>query len=110
MTSRQHRSASKLAVLGAVAVAAALVLAGCSSDDDGDKAAEIDILTGNLRLQRNEFLEAEAIFGDVLEPVVFLDVPLDVVGDLHDDDAGVDAAGLFPELGDDRHVHGAGAG
>lgn len=36
-------------------------------DPDGDKAAEIDILTGNLRLQRNEFLEAEAIFGDVLE-------------------------------------------
>ena len=38
-----------------------------SLEPDGERAAEIDILTGNLRLQRNEFLEAEAIFGDVLE-------------------------------------------
>ena len=36
MTSRRHRSASKLAVLGAAAVAVVLVIAGCSSDDDAD--------------------------------------------------------------------------
>ncbi|UDY35502.1 hypothetical protein [Dermatobacter hominis] len=39
MTSRRHRSASMLAVLGAAAVAVVLVLAGCSSDDDGGDAA-----------------------------------------------------------------------
>lgn len=38
-----------------------------SLEPDSERGAEIDILTGNLRLQRNEFLEAEAIFGDVLE-------------------------------------------
>ncbi|MCC7071264.1 MAG: hypothetical protein IT383_08075 [Deltaproteobacteria bacterium] len=36
-------------------------------DPDGARAAEIDILAGNLRLQRNEFTEAEQVFGDVLE-------------------------------------------
>jgi tetratricopeptide (TPR) repeat protein len=35
-------------------------------EPDSDKAAEIDILAGNLRLQRNEFEKAETIFGDVL--------------------------------------------
>jgi hypothetical protein len=38
MTSRPHRSASTFAVLGVVAVAAALVFGGCSSDDDGGSA------------------------------------------------------------------------
>lgn len=36
-------------------------------DPDGDRSAEIDILAGNLRLQRNEFVEAEEVFTDVLE-------------------------------------------
>ncbi len=36
-------------------------------EPDSGRAAEIEILTGNLRLQRNEFTEAEGIFGDVLE-------------------------------------------
>ena len=36
-------------------------------EPDSDKAAEIDILAGNLRLQRNEFEKAEGIFGEVLE-------------------------------------------
>jgi tetratricopeptide (TPR) repeat protein len=35
-------------------------------EPDSDKAAEIDILAGNLRLQRNEFEKASGIFGDVL--------------------------------------------
>lgn len=35
-------------------------------EPDSERAAEIDILAGNLRLQRNEFERAEGIFGDVL--------------------------------------------
>jgi tetratricopeptide (TPR) repeat protein len=32
-----------------------------------DRAADIDILAGNLRLQRNEFTEAEGVFNKVIE-------------------------------------------
>ncbi len=36
-------------------------------DPDSERAADIDLLAGNLRLQRLEFDAAEAKFGDVLE-------------------------------------------
>lgn len=35
-------------------------------EPDSERSAEIDILAGNLRLQRNEFERAEGIFDDVL--------------------------------------------
>jgi tetratricopeptide (TPR) repeat protein len=45
-------------------------------EPDSDKAAEIDILAGNLRLQRNEFEKAEGIFGEVLETYKAADAQL----------------------------------
>jgi tetratricopeptide (TPR) repeat protein len=36
-------------------------------DPDGERAADIDLLAGNLRLQRLEFDDAEDMFADVLE-------------------------------------------
>ncbi len=45
-------------------------------EPDSDKAAEIDILAGNLRLQRNEFVKAEGIFGEVLDTYKAADAQL----------------------------------
>ncbi len=38
-----------------------------SLDPDGEHSADIDLLAGNLRLQRLEFDDADALFGEILE-------------------------------------------
>ncbi|MDP2345246.1 MAG: hypothetical protein Q8O67_30155 [Deltaproteobacteria bacterium] len=45
-------------------------------DPEGERAADIDLLAGNLRLQRLEFDDAEAMFGEVLEKHRAADVEL----------------------------------
>jgi tetratricopeptide (TPR) repeat protein len=45
-------------------------------EPDSDRMAEIDILAGNLRLQRNEFERAEHIFGEVLDSYQAADAQL----------------------------------
>lgn len=51
-------------------------------DPDGERSADIDLLAGNLRLQRLEFDDAEHIFGEVLEKHSTADLELQkLIGD-----------------------------